>query len=250
MARLPRLYVPGEPQYVMLRGTGNTPAFRDEQDYQLYVDCLRDVAREHGVAIHAWALMPDAIHLVATPSTLRCLSLALQAVGRRYVATFNRRYRRSGPLWEGRYRSTVFEPVHFLLAQRTVESEPVSRGHTATAAAWRWSSHRHHVGLELDPMITDHAQFWAIGNTPFERQRAWLGLCEEPIDSRARDGLIEAATKGWVFGSDLYRERVSGEANRRITPLQRGRPRGRLNTKTLEAAAAVAGASSHTEVVA
>jgi|GEM_PF-28229 len=226
MARLARLYVPDQPQHVILRGLDQQPAFVDDQDYELFIDCLKAAARDHHLAVHAWVLMPGAVQLLVTPSDESSLPKAMQAVGRRYVAHFNRRYARRGTLWEGRYRATVIEGERFfLLASRVVELAPV-RNHLVTAAEdYRWSSYRHHIGLTVDSLITDHPLYWALGNTPFERQRAYRELCELPFDERETTQLMQATLKGWVLGSDTYREWASRTANRRVSPLPRGRPR-------------------------
>jgi len=226
MARLARLYVPDQPQHVILRGLDQQPAFVDDQDYELFIDCLKAAARDHHLAVHAWVLMPGAVQLLVTPSDEASLPKAMQAVGRRYVAHFNRRYARRGTLWEGRYRATVIEGDRFfLLASRVVELAPV-RNHLVTAAEdYRWSSYRHHIGLTVDSLITDHPLYWALGNTPFERQRAYRELCEQSLDERETSQLIQATLKGWVLGSDTWRDWASRSANRRVSPLPRGRPR-------------------------
>ena len=226
MARLARLYVPDQPQHVILRGLDQQPAFVDDQDYELFIDCLKAAARDHHLAVHAWVLMPGAVQLLVTPSDESSLPKAMQAVGRRYVAHFNRRYARRGTLWEGRYRATVIEGERFfLLASRVVELAPV-RGHLVTAPEdYRWSSYRHHIGLTVDSLITDHPLYWALGNTPFERQRAYRELCEQVLDERETTQLMQATLKGWVLGSDTYRDWASRTANRRVSPLPRGRPR-------------------------
>ncbi len=226
MARLARLYVPDQPQHVILRGLDQQPAFVDDQDYELFIDCLKAAARDHHLAVHAWVLMPGAVQLLVTPSDESSLPKAMQAVGRRYVAHFNRRYARRGTLWEGRYRATVIEGERFfLLASRVVELAPV-RNHLVTAPEdYRWSSYRHHIGLTVDSLITDHPLYWALGNTPFERQRAYRELCEQALDERETTQLMQATLKGWVLGSDTYRDWASRTANRRVSPLPRGRPR-------------------------
>ncbi len=226
MARLARLYVPDQPQHVILRGLDQQPAFVDDQDYELFIDCLKAAARDHHLAVHAWVLMPGAVQLLVTPSDESSLPKAMQAVGRRYVAHFNRRYARRGTLWEGRYRATVIEGERFfLLASRVVELAPV-RNHLVTAPEdYRWSSYRHHIGLTVDSLITDHPLYWALGNTPFERQRAYRELCEQVLDERETTQLMQATLKGWVLGSDTYRDWASRTANRRVSPLPRGRPR-------------------------
>lgn len=226
MARLARLYVPDQPQHVILRGLDQQPAFVDDQDYDLFIDCLKAAARDHHLAVHAWVLMPGAVQLLVTPSDESSLPKAMQAVGRRYVAHFNRRYARRGTLWEGRYRATVIEGERFfLLASRVVELAPVRNHLVAAPEDYRWSSYRHHIGLTVDSLITDHPLYWALGNTPFERQRAYRELCEQSLDERETTQLMQATLKGWVLGSDTYRDWASRTANRRVSPLPRGRPR-------------------------
>ncbi len=212
MARLARLYVPDQPQHVILRGLDQQPAFVDDQDYELFIDCLKAASRDHHLSVHAYALMPGAVQLLVTPTDESSLPKAMQAVGRRYVAHFNRRYSRRGTLWEGRYRATVIEgEKYFLLASRVVEMSPV-RNQLASAP-------------EDDSLITDHRLYWSLGNTPFERQRAYRELCEQPLDEREASQLQQATLKGWVLGSDSYREWAARAANRRVSPLPRGRPR-------------------------
>ncbi|HEX7910343.1 MAG TPA: transposase [Paraburkholderia sp.] len=226
MARLARLYVPDQPQHVILRGLDQQPAFVDDQDYELFIDCLKAASRDHHLSIHAYALMPGAVQLLVTPTEESSLPKAMQAVGRRYVAHFNRRYARRGTLWEGRYRATVIEGErYFLLASRVVEMCPVRAQLVSAAEDYRWSSYRHHTGLTLDSLITDHPLYWSLGNTPFERQRAYRELCEQPLDERETSQLQQATLKGWVLGSDTYREWAARAANRRVSPLPRGRPR-------------------------
>ncbi len=242
MARLARLYVPDQPQHVILRGLDQQPAFVDDQDYELFIDCLKAAARDHHLAVHAWVLMPGAVQLLVTPSDEASLPKAMQAVGRRYVAHFNRRYARRGTLWEGRYRATVIEGERFfLLASRVVELAPVRNGLVAAAEDYRWSSYRHHIGLTVDSLITDHPLYWALGNTPFERQRAYRELCEQPFDERETNQLMQATLKGWVLGSDTYRDWASRTANRRVSPLPRGRPR-KVREPAAPVAAGAAGA--------
>ena len=226
MARLARLYVPDQPQHVILRGLSQQTAFSDEADFALFIDTLRSAARDNHLAVHAYTLMPDSVHLLVTPLDETSLPKTMQAVGRRYVAYFNRRHGRRGTLWDGRYRATVIEGErYFLLASRVVEMSPVRAGLVNAPEDYRWSSYRHHIGLTLDSLITDHPLYWSLGNTPFERQRAYRELCEQPLDEREANRLLQATLKGWVLGSDSYREWAGRAANRRVSPLPRGRPR-------------------------
>lgn len=226
MARLARLYVPDQPQHVILRGIDHQPAFVDDEDYALFVECLKMASRDHRLAIHAYVLMPSAVQLLATPREESSLPKAMQAVGRRYVAHFNRRYGRRGTLWEGRYRATVIEAErYFMLCSRLVELSPVRERLVSSVDAYPWSSYQHHVGLTLDSLITDHPLYWALGNTPFARQHVYKELCEQALDENAVNELQQATLKGWVLGSESWRDWAAQQANRRVSPLPRGRPR-------------------------
>lgn len=225
MARLPRLFVPGLPQLILQRGINRSAIFIDDADYQHYHGFLRDAAREHGVQMHAYALMPDHVHLLLTPLNDNSASAAMQQLGRRYVRYFNDRHRRTGTLWEGRYRSTVLEPARFLLpCYRYVELNPQRAGLVSEPANYLWSSCRHHLGLVQDPLINDHALFWALGNTPFDRQARYREMLTEGSSAAELATIRYAAHRGWMLG-DLAPQVGVPAPNRRTTPLAKGRPR-------------------------
>jgi putative transposase len=226
MARLPRLYVPGLPQLVTQRGNNRNILFTDDSDRNQFMAWLREAVRESELQLHAWVLMPDHVHLLLSSPTETGLGSLMQRLGRRYVRWFNDRHERTGTLWEGRYRSTVVEPSQYLLAcYRYIEMNPVRAGLVSDPAFWGWSSCRAHLGLESDPFLTDHAAFWALGNTPFERQAAYRRLLEVGGSSRELEAIRYAAHRGWVLG-DLP-EALTDAATRRTSPLPKGRPAGR-----------------------
>ena len=219
MARLARHYVPEQPQHVILQGlTG--PAFLDEGDYLYFLACLADAARVADLAVHAWVLMPDAIQFLVTPSYESSVPVAMQAVGRRYVETFNRRHGRRGAVWRGEYRETVIEPDrYFLLASQVIDHAPVRNRLVAEAGNYQWSSYTHHIGLRVDNFIKDHPLYRALGNTPFERQQAYRDLGAQLLDEREVNDLMQSTLKGWVLGSAAYCEWAAQTANRRLMPL-------------------------------
>ena len=116
MARLPRLTVPGYPHHIIQRGNNRQAIFSSAADYQMLLALLDESAHKFGVALHAYVLMGNHFHLLATPTTAEGLPLMMQAVRRRYVRYFNDRQARSGTLWEGRYRSTLIDTERYLLA--------------------------------------------------------------------------------------------------------------------------------------
>lgn len=200
--------------------------FDGADDYRLFVEQLKQSSRAHGLAIHAYVLLPRQIQLLVTPSDANALPRAMQAIGRRYVPYMNRKAGRLGPLFDRRYRSTLIEAEHYLMiCMEHLEMQPVANGLAQQPEAWRWSSYRHHVGLEQDIFLVDHPLYWALGNTPFERQATYRSMLEKPLaDSIARD--IERATEaGWALGGETFLRAMSASATRRVIALPRGRPK-------------------------
>ena len=224
MARLPRLTIPGFPHHVIQRGNDRCAVFRDDADRERYLAILREIAGAAGLTVHAYVLMPDHVHLLVTPQAAGDLGRVVQALGRRYVRWFNDRHGRAGALFEGRYRSTVVEAERYLLAcMRYVELNPVRAALVGLPTDFRWSSHRHHVGRAVDPLITDHPVYWALGNTPFERQAAYLNLFEQGPSEAELTAIRRSTHGGWLLGSADAVARFS--AGRRTLARKPGRPR-------------------------
>lgn len=226
MARLPRFSPAGLPVLVLQRGNNRQPVFLGPEDYLHYLDCLRMAAREHELAIHAFGLRPNHIHLVATPKTPESLSLTMQAVGRRYARHFNRVANRTGTLWEGRFRSAVIEPDTWLLpAMLYVEGNGMRAGDMTAPEHDRWSSYRHHAGIEASSIVSDHSAYWDMGNTPFERQSNYRALTAEGLSGKTLETLRQHAHSGWPLGDEAFLAQLARHATRRIRPLPKGRPR-------------------------
>ena len=146
--------------------------------------------------------------------------MAMQAVGRRYVETFNRRHGRRGTVWRGGYCATVIEPDrYFLFASQVIDHAPVRNRLVAEPGSYPWSSYTHHIGLRSDSFIKDHPLYRALGDTPFERHQAYRELGAQPLDELEVDNLIQSTLKGWVLGSAAYCEWAAQTANRRLMPL-------------------------------
>jgi putative transposase len=226
MARLPRLCIPGELHLVVQRGHNRQPVFQDEVDRNAYLQALRDAAAEHRLSLHAYALLETEVQLLGTPQDANSLSRTMQAVGRRYVAAFNRRHGRAGTLWEGRFRAAVIESErYFLPALILVETAAVQAGLAAEAEAWPWSSAAHHLGARRDPLITDHPLYWRLGNTPFDREAAYRRALESGVPSADGRALQDASTKSWALGSPAFLRRLGGMTDRPLVERRRGRPR-------------------------
>jgi putative transposase len=225
MARLPRLSFAGLPHHVIQRGHNGQTIFQRPSDCQFMLDLLQEYARKFEVAVHAYVLLPNHFHLLLTPQTADGLPLMLQAVGRRYVRYFNDAQGRTGTLWDGRYRCTVLQPDLYLLACMTyMDLNPVRAGLSATAATYPWSSHGHYLGQRGDRLITPHAQFWGLGNTPFAREAAYAELVQAGTGSSQQQALTDATMKGWALGEPDFLQQLQKSTPRRLTKGQAGRP--------------------------
>lgn len=225
MARLPRLTVPGYPHHVIQRGNNRQAVFLTENDRQRFLEYLGEYARQFGVAVHAYVLMDNHFHLLVTPGTSGGLAAMVQAMGRRYVQTFNRLHGRTGSLWEGRYRSTLIQTERYLLACMVyIDLNPVRAGMVERPEDFPWSSHRHYIGERADTLVTPHALYWGLGNTPFAREAAYRELVQAGLARDTLNQLTDSAIKGWALGDDAFVREVGKQTTRRPRRAHPGRP--------------------------
>lgn len=174
MARLQRLCPPGIPQHIIQRGNNRQVCFAADEDYAAYAHWLHESARKYRVAIHAWVFMTNHVHLLATPSELGGVSLMMQRVGRHYVRYFNHVYRRSGTLWEGRFKSCVVAADDYLLiCQRYIELNPVRANMVGHPSDYRWSSYRCNGLGRPAQLWTPHDIYLKLGKQEKERLRTY-----------------------------------------------------------------------------
>ena len=226
MARLARLTVAGHAHHLIQRGLNRQPIVSDDVDRERLLADLRECAATHKVAVHAYVLMDNHLHLLATPADLQGLSRMMQSLGRRYVAAFNKRHGRSGTLWDGRFRAAPLEAQgHLLACMRFIELNPQRSGLLlAQPEDYLWSSAAHHLGRRRDPLVFDHALFWGLGNTPFAREAAWRAWLEQGVIEAEGRQLAASALKGWPLGSANFLRALSEGSERPTAPRRRGRP--------------------------
>jgi putative transposase len=160
MPRRPRLYLPNQPQHVVVRGHNRDPILARHDDFRFLYSCLRDAKEANGLAVHAWVFMHNHIHLLVTPSDEQSLPRTMQSLGRRYAQYFNRTYHRSGSLWEGRYKSSLVNTDHYLLAcYRYIELNPVRAGIARRPEDYPYSSFHANALGKPDSVITPHSVY-------------------------------------------------------------------------------------------
>ena len=225
MARLGRYFLPDQPLHVIQRGNNRQAVFFSDEDYVHYRNWLAAAAARYGCAVHAYVLMTNHVHLLVTPRAADSLPRAMQALGRRYVRHVNTVYRRSGTLWEGRYRAAPIDSeTYFLACCRYIELNPVRAGMVRGPRDYRWSSYRAHAQGASDPLVADHEIYRRIAKTTADRQTGYRALFRTALDDAFVEELRAATHGGWALGDARFKRQIAEALGRRVTPLPRGRP--------------------------
>lgn len=223
MARLPRFVLPGQPQHVIQRGNNRQVIMHDEDDYWLLWSKLRDAAAKFSCQVHGYVLMPDHFHLVLTPWTEDGIGKLMQYAGRYYVQHVNARYHRTGTLWEGRYRATLFDPIAYMLPLcRYVETNAVRAGLVNHPEEYDWSSFAANALGRDDDLVTPHETWEALGPDPASRQTAWYESFAQPMPEPVLTRIRECTNKAWLLGDAAFCDGVAPMLNRRALPRPRG----------------------------
>jgi putative transposase len=223
MARQARIVIPGQAMHVLVRGNNRETLFHAPADYAIYLDWLRTAANQFSVAVHAYALMPNHVHLLLSPKESQSLAKLMQSLGRRYAQFFNQKHGRTGTIWEGRFRSSLIDPDYLLRCQRYIELNPVRGGLESRPADYPWTSYASHIGGKAETWLQDHPRFWSLGNTPFERQMAWANLVKEGAPHSEDRVITEALLRSKPWLSPEYAKTLF-KGNLEATQI---RPRGR-----------------------
>jgi len=229
MPRLPRVMSAGFPQHVIQRGNNCEACFFAETDYAVYLHWLKQAASTYRVAIHAYVLMPNHVHLLATPGMDGGISRMMQYLGRHYVHYINRTYHRSGALWERRFRAHIVESGRYLLTlYRYIERNPVRAGMVATPDQYRWSSVGDHLGSGGESFVVDHEAYLCLGETPQERAHVYGALVRESLEPNLLSEIRAAANRGVALGSERFKDELESRLGRRMRlgrPGRRPKPR-------------------------
>jgi putative transposase len=226
MPRLGRYFLPEQPQHVIQRGNDKQSVFFADEDREAYLGWLLAAAKKHGCLIHAYVLMTNHVHLLATPARADSLPRMMQSLGRRYVRYLNDAHQRTGTLWEGRYRAAPIDSEAYLMVcSRYIELNPVRARMVRHPREHCWSSYRANALGAADALVTPHALYLSLGRSAAERQASYRELFREKLAEEFIEGLRTATNGGWALGDDAFKRRIAKGARRRAEPLPRGRPR-------------------------
>ncbi len=230
MARLPRLFVPGQAQLVhstfssslLAHAEGILPSTLDE-----LVSWMREESARKNVQVHGFSVSAAGVALLATPADAIGLPQVMQALGRNLAALL-----RTGSVFTGRYRSAIPEPGAWILPTLIWVDRLAQQGQASLdPETWRWSSCSTLTGSSTQPFgwVAFHKDYWALGNTPFDRQARYRSMLIEGNSRAQQDGIEQAIRGQWALGSQAFIDSLEPTANRRLQPGQRGRPRKNMD---------------------
>ena len=226
MPRRRRLDLPGVPQHIVQRGNNRGACFFCDDDRFTYLDRLAHHARRLSVEVHAYVLMTNHVHVLATPQQHGAISSLMQDLGRDYVRLVNAAHRRSGTLWEGRFYSCLIDTDRYLLAcMRYIESNPVRACIVEDAARYYWSSHRSNALGRASALIVPHAVYVALGPTAPERCAAYRALFASAAMAGDEEALRIHTRQRAAWGSSEFQQKVEAAVGRKVSASLPGRPR-------------------------
>ena len=223
MARQPRFVLSGHPQHVIQRGNNRDVIFIAKEDYQFYLEKLRDGCEKYSCDIHAYVLMTNHVHLLITPHAENGIAKLMQYIGRYYVQYFNHQYRRTGTLWEGRYKATLLDSERYLLTcYRYIELNPVRADMVVQPGDYPWSSFVFNAMGKSDIVVTPHDLYLHLGKDNASRQEAYLELFDRDLGEKTLSDIRQATNRSWLLGSDHFCENIKPLINRQMQPKPRG----------------------------
>lgn len=226
MPRRARLSLPNVPLHLIQRGNNRQACFFADEDYLFYLEWLKDCAGKAGCEIHAYVLMTNHVHLMLSSQTAGGAGTMMKALGQRYVQYVNRTYRRSGTLWEGRFRSCLLQEENYLLAcQRYIELNPVRAGMVVHPGEYRWSSYGANAQGEGNSLVSPHERYLALGAEAESRRSAYRELFRHELEPGVVDEIRVATNGNYVLGESRFAEQIALVLGCRAQPGKPGRPR-------------------------
>jgi putative transposase len=225
MPRRSRLRIADMPLHIIQRGNNRGACFFTDEDYLVYLRHLQELAARFACSVHAYVLMTNHVHLLLTSREPDGASNFMKHLGQRYVQYVNRTYKRSGTLWEGRFRSSIVQvDIYLLRCHRYIEFNPVRAGMVEHPADYRWSSFSANAMGKPDRLVTPHPAYLALANDDTVRRSAYLDTFRSVLDANELEQIRSAGNAGYALGNERFRKEIALALGRRAGPGKSGGP--------------------------
>jgi len=231
MPRQARLEIPGVPLHITQRGVDRCAIFLDDDDRRHYLRLLGESAASHELRIHAYVLMGNHVHLLASSDEQGKVSLTMRQLGQACITAFNRRHRRSETLWEGRFKSCLVDSNrHLLTAYRYIELNPVRAAMVEKPEHLRWSSVHANLAPCEDSLVTPHACFVEMGDTRLVRAEAYRAWLKQGVSDNELIAVRQHLQRERAFESKRFQAMAEKTLSRPVSVRRPGWP-ARAETK-------------------
>ena len=228
MHRRSRMYLPGFTYHIVQRGNNRQTCFFEDGNYLLYLQLMREVIPRYGADLHAYCLMTNHVHLLISPERDDSISNIMKVVCSRYAQYVNRKYSRTGSLWEGRHKASAVDTENYLLkCYRYIECNPVAARMVERPEEYLWSSYRVNALGDDDDLVSPHKVYSLLGKTPESRRCQYRELFSSSLSEQDSISFRRATHYSMPIGSDCFIETVSAEVGRHLGYMSRGRPEGK-----------------------
>ena len=225
MPRRARLAIAGIPWHIIQRGNNRSACFYHDEDYLFYLKQLELQAGKFGCQVHTYCLMTNHVHLLVTPAAKDSASLMMKHLGQRFVQYINKCYRRTGTLWEGRFKSCLTQEERYVLTcYRYIELNPVRAGMVLHPQDYRWSSYAINAGGKSNSWITPHELYLKLDPSKEGRLAAYRALVAAAMNEADIKAIRSATNGNFVLGNDRFQSQIEKALGRRTRPGRPGRP--------------------------
>ena len=227
MPRSARIILPHTPHHIVQRGHNRQTVFVSDDDYNYYRENLIEFKREFNCRIYAYCLMTNHVHLIIDPGdNPEMLSQLMKRVAGRQTRYVNKLEKRTGSLWEGRFKSSIVSPSEYLPACcRYIELNPVRAGVVVNPADYKWSSFNCLAHGKSDLVVDQRPCYTSLGENGPERQEAWKAYVSDTIADYELKLIRDALQRGQVTGGDKFQQEISKKLGIRLSNKGPGRPK-------------------------
>lgn len=225
MPRRARMYIPGLPYHIVQRGNNREACFIEPENYQHYLTLWKDCAKRYGLSVHAYCLMTNHIHFLVTPHSDTAISKATSVIGSRYAYYFNRTYKRTGTLWEGRHKSSLIQSEHYFLScMRYIELNPVAANIVSKPEEYKWSSYMVKAWGKESALI-HHDEYLRLDKDKATRCYAYRELFKYQLSEHDIHLIEKAEEYCQPVGNDRFKKNIEDKYGVKLGQMTRGRPK-------------------------